>query len=174
MSIVNSIKGIYSEWGLRTDTYENYISGTHTTQPLSLVLVVVPIVTDSHECLSLMETACRASNPSKESILSEVFVSTLMRTTSRGPALCIIILLWPKVKCFTKVLRVMDLHENIEGDGNYMTGDNIFKGSTLSEILVPTLMRTTSREPALLNLVITHVFTLDLGRESFPQSLQSE
>lgn len=64
--------------------------------------------------------------------------------------------------------------ENIKVDGNYMSDANIFKGCNLSEVLIPTLTRTTSRRPALLNLVLSHVFTLDLGRESFPHGLQSE
>lgn len=68
----------------------------------------------------------------------------------------------------------MDAHENIEVDGNYMLGDNFFKGSTQSDILVPTLARTITRGATLLNLVISHVFTLDFGTESFSQGLQSE
>lgn len=78
------------------------------------------------------------------------------------------------VKCSTKFLRVTDPRENIKAYDNYMLGDNIFKGSTLSKVLVMTLTRTTSRGPVPINLILSYACTLDSDRESFLQGLQSD
>lgn len=93
------------------------------------------------------------------------YVNYILWTRTTRPSF----LVGEMVKGSTNILRVIVSNENIEACDNYMTGDNIFKGYTLSEVLVPTLKTTTSRGPVLLNLLLSHFFTLDLGKESFPQ-----
>lgn len=83
LSVINYIKGIYFGQGSCTDPYKVSTSGVRTMQLSNSVLDRVLRVMDSQDYFSLTENACRASTPSRESIMSKIFVLILTRYSPR-------------------------------------------------------------------------------------------